>query len=157
MKLLVLSDSHGNTGMVLYAAEQTKPDAIIHLGDCRNDARELSRRIAGVELYTVKGNCDLHPAEETERLIQLGGVKLYITHGHLHRVKSGLAALTQAAVSKGADLALYGHTHIARVQQAQGITLMCPGQLERAPASYGIVTIKDGAFECGIFSLTQAI
>ena len=39
-----------------------------------------------------------------------------MTHGHIHRVKSGLDYLYGAARAEGVDIALYGHTHRANVE-----------------------------------------
>ena len=34
MKLLVMSDSHGNVANMLQAVQRENPDRILHLGDC---------------------------------------------------------------------------------------------------------------------------
>ena len=41
MKILVLSDSHGNVSNMAAAVEQTAPRMIFHLGDCWRDAEKL--------------------------------------------------------------------------------------------------------------------
>ena len=152
-KLLIMSDSHRNISRMLYAAEKTKPDAIIHLGDHITDASELSRLYSDAIYYMVKGNCD-PGAGKNEMLLEFGGVNVYVTHGHIFSVKRGLDALIGEALRKGASLAVYGHTHKPQIVQTPGLWLMNPGQMERhdsnRPASYGIVTIENGSFECGI-------
>jgi len=154
MKLLVMSDSHENIDRMRYAAGQTKPDAILHLGDHISDAQKLSRQLPKTKVYMVKGNCDFRGKEENELFLTLGGVKILMVHGHTYGVKSGLAALIERSRLLGADIALYGHTHRAALNQENGLWLMCPGQMERHDAdllaSYGIVTIEDGNIVCGI-------
>ena len=152
-KLLVMSDSHQNISRMLYAAGKTKPDVIIHLGDHISDARELQRLFPDAMYHMVKGNCDAS-AGENELLLDFGGVRVYMTHGHIHGVKRGLDSLTGAALRRDAALALYGHTHKAQIRQTPGLWLMNPGQMERHdgkhPASYGIIAIGNGSFDCGI-------
>ena len=41
MKIVVISDSHGRMLDVYDAVERECPDAVIHLGDCYEDACEL--------------------------------------------------------------------------------------------------------------------
>jgi putative phosphoesterase len=159
MKLLVMSDSHRNIGHMLFAVEQTKPDAIAHLGDHIIDAIELRRKLPGMEFYMVMGNCDFSTVGGNELLLQLEGVKIYMTHGHIYGVKSGYDALIKQAQRQKADLALFGHTHQAMIQQTDGLWLMNPGQMKNHDciytASYGIVTIKDGTFDCSILYIPQ--
>ena len=157
MKLLVLSDSHGKIDRMQIAADKTKPDAILHLGDCFSDALELQRRLPGVKVYMVKGNNDWQPGGENELLLTLEGVTIYMTHGHHYRVKNGLHTLAERARQKKADLALFGHTHQSLVRQEPGVWLMNPGQMLRHPVSYGIVTVEDGSFKCEIMRLPGAI
>ena len=154
MKLLVFSDSHRNIDRMLFAAKQINPDAIIHLGDHISDARELQMRLPEMICYMVTGNCDSQSSGKSELFLPLEGTNIFLTHGHNYGVKRGLTALKDKARAMGADLALYGHTHRAALQNEHGLWLMCPGQMERhdnvQAASYGIVRIENGSFECGI-------
>ena len=159
MKLLVFSDSHRNIDRMRYAANQTNPDAILHLGDFISDAQTLRQEFLSTVFYMVKGNCDFHAAGKDELFLIIGDVRVFMTHGHRYGVKSGLAALIERSRQLGADLSLYGHTHRASVRDERGLWLMCPGQMERhdnsLAASYGIVTIEAGSFECGIEMLPK--
>jgi putative phosphoesterase len=157
MKLLVMSDSHKNISRMIQVAEQEKPHAILHLGDHISDAYELQRLLPDTEFHMVKGNCDYSAHEESELLLSLGGVKVFMTHGHIYGVKHDLTALLEEARLKGADLALFGHTHLAMLRQEAGLYIMNPGQMQQhdslCAASYGIVTIEGGAFKCDIMFL----
>ena len=152
MKLLVMSDSHGNISRMRYAVEREMPDVIIHLGDHISDARELRGMYPEPACYMVKGNCDVNMAGETELFLNLGGVPVFITHGHRYSVKSGLGPLFKRARELQAAIALYGHTHQDMIWQASGLWLMNPGQMLRhdsiVPASYGVIVIEGGAFDC---------
>ena len=43
------------------AVEREKPDAVIHLGDYADDARELERLFPMLPVYRVRGNNDYKP------------------------------------------------------------------------------------------------
>ena len=56
------------------------------------------------------------------------GVKLYMTHGHLHKVKLTQSMLLADARAAGAQAALYGHTHCAECrQEPDGLWVLNPG------------------------------
>ena len=118
MEFLIFSDSHGRTeGMELALERQIRrPDGILFLGDGLRDMTRLD--FDGGILYDVAGNCDWFSglcggdSAPTERILSLEGHTLLMTHGHLYGVKGGQGALLSHAVEVGADLVLYGHTHI---------------------------------------------
>lgn len=47
MRILVLSDSHGNVDNMARAVELTVPDRVLHLGDCQRDLTALRARFPG--------------------------------------------------------------------------------------------------------------
>ena len=159
MKLLILSNSHKRTDRMQYAFEQCKPDAVLHLGDHTSDAYTLQRQNPEATFHMVRGNCDMQGDEDSELLLLIGGVKIYMAHGHHYNVKQGLDKLVAVARREGADLALYGHTHQAMVQKIKGLWMMNPGQMERhdgtLAASFGTVTINSGVFSCAISHLPR--
>jgi len=112
----------------------------------------LRHQFPNIEFHMVEGNCDVEGSGETELLLTFDEVKIFMTHGHEYYVKRGLGPFIRVAHEKGVDLALYGHTHQALVQQPLDLWIMNPGQLARNDrshvASYGIVTIEKGAFQC---------
>ena len=111
MKILVFSDSHRCVEPMTMAADLEKPDYIIHLGDLESDAVELNRRFYDIPLCSVPGNCDLMPFGQKRLIFDLAGKKFFVTHGHLYNVKSTYDALINTALTAGADVALFGHTH----------------------------------------------
>jgi len=148
MRLLVLSDSHGHIERMSLAAERVKPDIIIHLGDHITDAQKLQTQFPHMTLHMVKGNCDVNKAGENELIILAEGVNIFMTHGHTYNVKMGLTSFVYRAQETEADIALYGHTHRAMIDQVNGLYIMNPGQMERhdgtLSATYGIITIEKG-------------
>jgi len=135
-----------------YAIAQCKPDAVLHLGDHIHDAHEIARKHPDLPFHMVEGNCDMEGSGDTELLLTFDGVTIFMTHGHEYCVKRGLGSFIDRAHRKGVNLALYGHTHNALIQETLGIWIMNPGQLIRHDkshvASYGVVTIENGAFTC---------
>lgn len=125
MRALILSDIHGESENLRWLLEevwkQVGPiDAYICLGDGVRDFDNaeafIRRRDEHATMYAVRGNCDFTASHPDRLLIHFGGLKIYMTHGHIHRVKVGLDYLTSAAREAGADIALYGHTHRANVE-----------------------------------------
>ena len=88
MRILVLSDSHGAVEACRLAVEQSTPDQILHLGDCVRDAERLHALFPAIPLTGVPGNCDGADADNPERLIELGGVRILMMHGHTRGVKT---------------------------------------------------------------------
>ena len=157
MRILVLSDSHGSVDRMALAVKQAKPDAILHLGDFIGDARKLHVHFPNIAFYMVKGNCDAYATGETEQLIALEDVRIYMTHGHMNNVKNGLSDFAYRAQEMDANIALYGHTHVANIQKIKNIWLMNPGQMGRHDnkriATYGIVMLDKGRLDMEIVYL----
>ena len=112
MKLLILSDSHGEQEPMRLAVRRERPDVLIHLGDHAADAFELAQEFYDLPVSYVRGNCDgPFPSCAETYLRNLEGVRVFAAHGHRYGVKSGLLRFYFAAAENGAQLALFGHTH----------------------------------------------
>ncbi len=146
MRIAIFSDSHGRMQNCLRAMDSAGPiDHIIHLGDTARDAEDLGIVYPDIPITYVCGNCDFCAGVDTEKWVELGGKRLFLCHGHSRSVKSGLSELAHAA--KGADLALFGHTHEAFSDVINDTVLFNPGSIS-LPASgrpsFGILTIENG-------------
>ena len=86
-------------------------------------------------------------------LTELGGVRLFLTHGHLFGVKSGMSRLKLEADRVGADIALFGHTHRPFLEEDGGVWYMNPGAAR--DGRYGVIEMKDGAFTCELKELPE--
>lgn len=162
MEILILSDTHKNKERLRRVLELHRDvDAIIHLGDGYGDFAGLD--LGGVPLYRVRGNCDEEDNDfgvlSDEELLDMGGVRILMTHGHHLGVKFGLAKAASYAMSKGADILLYGHTHVpAEVYLGAGeragvkllekpLWIFNPGSLGHPRGgmpSFGLLTLRDG-------------
>ena len=123
----VISDTHKEVTYIRKAMEKLKAmDMIIHLGDNVEDVKEIEKIFKGT-IINVRGNCDFSNKTPNERTIVLEGKKLLITHGHKYGVKDNLLKLRYRALELGADLVLYGHTHVSKVDFEEGIFFVNPG------------------------------
>lgn len=156
MKLLVVSDSHGCLGNLYDAVSAEMPDTVIHLGDCLRDAEDLSFAFADMEILRIAGNCDFAYDAPPFVLTELGGVRIFLTHGHPFGVKRSLDALLSKARECGAQIALFGHTHVQHMEQRDGVCLLNPGAISRTTSHPGYAVLEilpDGAFTCQLKQL----
>ena len=71
-------------------------------------------------------------------------MRLYMTHGHKHRVKSMMGLLTSAARVARVQAVLYGHTHIPDCRYEDGLWILNPGSSGSWAGSAGIVVVDGG-------------
>jgi len=156
MKLLILSDTHGNYPLAVKALDEAgQIDRIIHLGDEFEDARMIEA-ITGSPLIKVPGNCDLGIEDARNITVTFDGSRIFMTHGDRYLVKSGLARLHKKAAAERAGIVLYGHTHVAAITEIDGILFVNPGCLgyNCSTPSYAILTITDGKVVAEICPIT---
>ena len=153
-KILIFSDSHGDTRRIAAAIKEhgENVDLVLHLGDGVADlpagAEEINR--------VVRGNFEdcFHRYSElpTEQLFTVAGKKILACHGHRHSVKTFEAMLAAYAAGKEADIVLFGHTHVPYLRYAPAeeygrpLYLFNPGSIgspRGGKASYGILEISD--------------
>ncbi|MCF0136961.1 MAG: YfcE family phosphodiesterase [Oscillospiraceae bacterium] len=130
MKIAVFSDSHGVSAGMIKAVENYAPEQIIHLGDGNRDLRALERAFPRIPVCAVSGNCDIDCTEAEYRVISLNGVRCFVTHGHRYGVRYGnLYTLLYAAELSDCRIVMYGHTHRAVFDNAEGMTVINPGSV----------------------------
>lgn len=143
MRILVLSDSHSALAFMRRCIQIIKPDAVVHLGDHYDDGAVLAEENPQLVFHQVPGNCDRYrcPPFAPEVLdYMVCGVRLYMTHGHNHRVKTGIGALLADARRGDAAAVLYGHTHRADChQEPDGLWVMNPGSCGYGGGTAGII------------------
>ncbi len=143
--ILAVSDTHGKkAGMEEIARLLTENDFIVHLGDGEGALRELARSFPD-KVYRVAGNCDIASASPYEGVLEVEGVRIFYCHGHTYGVKNHLYRLAEAAKERDCSIALYGHTHRARIDEVDGVTLINPGTLQyplNAGGSYGYLVVR---------------
>lgn len=148
MKILVVSDSHRCLGYIYDAIEKEMPDAVLHLGDHKSDAEDLSYAFENIDFYYVPGNCDFSPEAPGCCTLTFDGVRIFMTHGHLFGVKSGLDRLIARGLQENANIVLFGHTHQQLLDQKDSLWVMNPGSFSRC--GYGLIETDNGSFRCSL-------
>lgn len=147
MKILVLSDSHAALSFMRMSIDTVKPDAIVHLGDYFEDGTAMAEEYSYIRFYQVPGNCDRFrclPWQAEVISCQIDGVKMYMTHGHNHGVKSGTGRLLADARKSGAQIVLYGHTHCPECRQEEdGLWILNPGTCGTYGGSVGLIVTEN--------------
>ncbi len=147
MRILVLSDSHASLSFMRYCVDALLPDMILHLGDYYDDGQEIHEEYPDVDFYQVPGNCDVYrcpPGAAEIQIVSAEGVRLYLTHGHRHRVKMDTGRLLASAREARVDAVLYGHTHEAECyQESDGLWVMNPGSCGYYGGSAGLIEIEN--------------
>lgn len=128
MKIFVVSDTHGHIdGFLNKIKNMDEPDLIIHLGDYVEDGLKIEEKL-GIETIIVKGNGDYYQKEyKYDEVLNLGNKVFFITHGHRYSVRYGINNLFYRTKELGADIVLFGHTHVPVLMKESGIIIMNPG------------------------------
>jgi putative phosphoesterase len=138
MKLVVVSDSHGDRDILIELIKTYKGnvDALVHCGDS-----ELAESDSvWQDMLSVKGNMDFDQAYPTVRTEEVNQEKIMWVHGHLHDVKISLRTLLLAAKEAQAKFAFFGHTHELGVEMIEGILVLNPGSILLPRGAYNFKT-----------------
>ena len=162
MKLLIVSDVHGRHDRLRTVMDMHKDaDALIFLGDGLRDLMRADAYSYGFTVFSVRGNCDgisffTNESDVSEELcFSFEGFRFFALHGHTRGVKSGTDRAIYAAMSREADVLLYGHTHIPEeryipeINEEYGkpLRVFNPGSLGASgdgKGHFGLIQIKNG-------------
>jgi putative phosphoesterase len=156
MRVLVISDTHGDMNSALSAHAFSEPvDAIVHLGDGCAEAVLLSETL-DIPVINVAGNCDLGAHAPRERVWECEGKRILLTHGDVYQVKSGSDRLRQRAEEIGVDAVLFGHTHHAVFEKLPGLLMVNPGTLAmyEPHRSYAVLSILEEGITVQHFNIS---
>lgn len=164
----MISDTHGRADRLAAVLTRTHADVLFFLGDGLRDLTSTAGTPPTAR--AVRGNCDFFGRGDTPetRVEDFGATRFFLTHGHRYGVKYSTEALAVAAAAAGADVALYGHTHVpytttlpagARVggvMLTKPLLLLCPGSLGEprggAP-SFATLTVRPNGILAGFGEL----
>ena len=142
MRILVLSDTHGDFNRMMKAVnQQPTAEVIIHCGDGEEQVRYLKEAVKDKMIVGVRGNCDWNsflPATET---LRINGKTIFITHGHLYNAKVGLYTIMCAAREAKADILCFGHTHSAISLYEDGLYILNPAAAEDIWQATALLTL----------------
>ena len=134
MKVLIVSDTHRRDGNLQMVIEQEAPfDMLIHLGDAEGSedritdwCREQNERCL---VHMVLGNNDFFSNLDREKVVSIGNLRAFLTHGHFYSVSVGPERLWDEAKDRKVQIAMYGHTHKPYLDEREGVTILNPGSL----------------------------
>lgn len=147
MKYLLISDNHGQWPLVSSVIDNftSQVDYVIHCGDSEFPPNDpIWGRVDAV----VKGNMDFYDNYPDFLELDTEDGRIFLTHGHLHRINHGTDTLAKVARSHNAKIIFHGHTHILGTQMNEDVLLINPGSLKssRGPhpeRTFAIVEITD--------------
>lgn len=146
MKWMIVSDLHGSDyycDCMLRAFSEEKAGRILSLGDLlyhgpRNDLpkdyapKRVIEKLNSLKevIFNVRGNCEADvdqmvlefPVLSDYAILDIDGVNIFATHGHIYHPQS-LPPLPKGSVF------LYGHTHIPKKEEVNGILCFNPGSM----------------------------
>ena len=123
-KIGIISDTHG---LLRPEAELRLAgvDHIIHGGDIgRPEIIDALRRIASVT--AIRGNVDIGDwavAYPETKIVRLAGRSIYILHD--------LKTLQVDPIARGIDVVVSGHSHVPKIDTADGVLYLNPGSAGR--------------------------
>jgi uncharacterized protein len=175
VRILVISDSHGSRELFRLIVERNGPScgALVFCGDgagdfvsCMDDAAadsEFAECVPPVAAFAEgNGDSDRFPArfnpgkkQDDEvfheltiphrQILAAAGHTMYIVHGHEQGVYYGTESLEEEAKAVGADIALYGHSHITDETRGD-VYKMNPGSIAYprggTPPSFAILELE---------------
>lgn len=152
MKILVISDSHGDLKKMQMIFTIEKPEFVIFAGDYTKDCEELSYIEETARYIIVKGNCDISDyTNPTEIETQINGKKIFVTHGHLYGVKRTYSTLLKKGEEVKADICICGHTHSPFLELVDKMYLINPGAV--IDGKYGVIEIVEAKIYCKLKEL----
>lgn len=147
MRILVLSDSHGNTSVLKRIISfHSDIKNIFFLGDNIRDIEYIEHLFRDRNFYSVSGNCDIASMTPSANIEIIEGVKIFYTHGHKFGVKYSTEMLLEETAKRNCSLALYGHTHCKNIYYSDGVYAVNPGSVSCSRSgknSYAIVDITN--------------
>ena len=150
MKILIVSDTHGRHETLMMVLRKEEPvDMLIHCGDTEGGEDWIRQHTRCLSVPIVKGNNDFFCRLPAELELDAEGKHIFITHGHGYGVSMGTERLVEEALSRKADIVMYGHTHRPMIEREGDLWVINPGSLSfprqdgREP-TYIILTLVEG-------------
>lgn len=130
MRILLFSDSHGDIhSMVKAINKNSRIDMVIHLGDCVSDILKIMEVYGNYRYEFVQGNNDWSRGYPQEKILELEGRKIFITHGHQYNVKYDYQRIAARGRAINADAVFFGHTHEPEEFFSEGMLVLNPGSI----------------------------
>jgi len=145
----IISDTHLRKGQFLpesFTVNIRREDIIFHLGDFIS--LQVIEFLRGkCRLEAVVGNCDapdIRRLMPSKKIVEIEGKKIGLIHG-----RGGMQdteSLVKSEYEKKVDVALFGHTHLAKTFRDNGTLFLNPGSLtdgRGSRASLAVLHLED--------------
>lgn len=157
LKLAIVADSHSVPhGRVPELLEKESPDAILHAGDI-GDLAVLDRLAKIAPVLAVRGNIDAHATETPDiRSLRVKNresatvLSLVLLHIAVNgpRLRADARRLAKA---KGAQVVVWGHSHVPFIGMDHDILVFNPGSIGprrfQLPILFGVLEIANGGLD----------
>ena len=150
MRILVFSDSHGDSESILKVMDRFYPDVALHLGDGIDDLLVLEKDFPQTSFFHVRGDVD--NLGDLNRFQVFDGVSIYMTHHQFQfEIKKDRDKMTDIK-KLNAHIVLFGNTHTPTLFVCDGVTFMNPGSIGKAFSfrTFGMIDISEGDFMCEV-------
>ena len=158
MLIGVISDTHGDHGAIERAVTAAGPvDMWLHGGDYSQDSHYITK-ISSLPVIAVRGNCDGYTDAKVDEYIDVGSVKIWLTHGHRFSPHERITELSWWADQYGAQIVISGHTHVAYNKWHNHVLIFNPGSPSRprcsGAGSFGLIALGiDGSINAKVIEL----
>jgi len=156
-KLLVFSDTHGCVSTLKTAFEWANKhippnDTICAAAFLGDGVSDLPKAADATGFYCdwklVGGNNDYDVSVPEANVFDFAENRFFMCHGHRHSLYGGYHTLIAAARSVGANVALFGHSHVPFQKNESGILLVNPGSIgrprSRMGSSFAVIECAEG-------------
>lgn len=129
MKVLIVSDTHGRHANLEEVLEREgNVDMLLHLGDVEGEEQYIEQ-VSKCRCHMIAGNNDWFSGLSKDKEIQIGDYKVWMTHGHNYMVNMDTERLRVAAMARGVDVVLFGHTHKPYLDVESKPVVINPGSI----------------------------
>ena len=141
MKILVVSDSHGNDGILMDLYNQyPKMDYYLHAGDSQSSSMAI------YPFDSILGNCDYYDFDRCRKIYTPMG---YLFMKHYPNITD--------KEKEGVKFFIHGHTHRFSLYKEKDLICLCPGSVthprDGSLGSYAIIEISESKAEITIYEL----
>jgi putative phosphoesterase len=145
MKFVIFSDVHGQKNTVeKILSYYPKSDYFISLGDSGLEEEYLISK----DIVHVKGNIHKDAGTHYNITMTVDDITIFLTHGHKFKVHKSLDYLKKQLMNINADIAFFGHTHVAYFERFNNIFLVNPGSCtlprNTLPPTFVVMDVQNG-------------
>ncbi len=148
MRVLVFSDSHGRQDYIICMLEKEKDcKTVFFLGDGEKEVLNIKETYKDRSFICVRGNNDFYSQLERVAYKHIDGVTFMACHGDRFDVRFSRRELYNKASAVRAQVALYGHTHVPKVEfdSFSKVCAVNPGAL--CNGAYCVIETDKGRFD----------